>query len=362
MRLLLATDAVGGVWTYSVELAHALRPLGVETILATIGPQPSAGHLAEADGIRLVETDAPLDWLAESPREICRTGTELARIADDVRADVVQLPSAAYGANVAFDQPVVAVQHSCVATWWDAVRGGPLPRDFAWRAELVSAGLARASVVVAPTAAFAAQTARAYDFSRPILAVHNGRTPLSLSPREKSESVLTVGRLWDDAKNVHTLDRAASRVRTPVEAVGPLNGPNGATAAFKNLRTRGPLYGGEMATMLSARPIFGSSALYEPFGLSALEAAQARCALILSDIPTFRELWNGAAIFVAPDDDRGFADAIERLVDDPERRDQLGRAAQLRALDYTPASMAERMLQIYRQLAPAPARQVASAA
>ena len=41
------------------------------------------------------------------------------------------------------------------------------------------------------------------------------------------------------------------------------------------------------------------TALYEPFGLAVLEAAQAGCALVLSDIPTFRELWDGAALFVA---------------------------------------------------------------
>ena len=35
-----------------------------------------------------------------------------------------------------------------------------------------------------------------------------------------------------------------------------------------------------------------------------LEAASAGCPLILGDIPTFRELWDGAAVFVAPDDAR----------------------------------------------------------
>ena len=34
LRLLLVSDAVGGVWIYSLELARALRPLGVETVLA----------------------------------------------------------------------------------------------------------------------------------------------------------------------------------------------------------------------------------------------------------------------------------------------------------------------------------------
>ena len=52
--------------------------------------------------------------------------------------------------------------------------------------------------------------------------------------------------------------------------------------------------------MMARTAVFVSPALYEPFGLAVLEAAQAGCALVLSDIPTFRELWDGVALFVAP--------------------------------------------------------------
>jgi hypothetical protein len=38
----------------------------------------------------------------------------------------------------------------------------------------------------------------------------------------------------------------------------------------------------------------------EPFGLAVLEAAQAGCPLVLSDLPGFRELWDGAALFRRP--------------------------------------------------------------
>ncbi len=53
-----------------------------------------------------------------------------------------------------------------------------------------------------------------------------------------------------------------------------------------------------MATAYAAATVFASMARYEPFGLAVLEAAQAGMRLVLSDIPTFRELWDGAAIFV----------------------------------------------------------------
>jgi glycosyltransferase involved in cell wall biosynthesis len=90
-----------------------------------------------------------------------------------------------------------------------------------------------------------------------------------------------------------------------------------------------------------------SAASFEPFGLAVLEAAQAGCPLVLSDIPTFRELWDGAALFVAPDSEIDVAQAIESLIADPALRAQLGAAAVERAALYTPAAMAEGMLGIY---------------
>jgi glycosyltransferase involved in cell wall biosynthesis len=353
MKLLLATDAVGGVWTYSTELARALSGRGVETVLASLGLSPDREQLAGAEGLRIVDTGLPLDWLAQSPDEITRAAEALSRLAQDERADIVQVPSAAYAADAIFGCPVVAVQHSCLASWWSAVRCGPAAHDFLWRGELVGRGLRKADAVVAPTAAFAAETVRVYELGRPVHAVHNGRTPIALPRRTRADFVLTVGRLWDDGKNARTLDEAAALIDVPVEAVGPVHGPNGTRASFANLRTPGPLHGPAIAERLAARPIFASAALYEPFGLSVVEAAQAGCALVLSDIPTFRELWDGAATFIWPTDADAFADAISGLLRDTEARARLGRAAQLRALDYTPEAMARRMLRIYEQVIPA---------
>ena len=362
MKLLLVSDAVGGVWIYSIELARALRGLGVEPVIAVTGPSPTSEQRRGAEGVRLVDTGLPLDWLDTSPAELRRAGERLATIAGREAADVVQTCSAALLAGVRFAQPTVAVQHSCVASWWSAVRAAPLPAEFAWRRELVQQGLNRAGAVVAPSRAFAAETQRIYDLPGRVLAVHNGRSARAAADVPPTDLVVTSGRLWDEGKNVATLDAAAVHLRVPFQAAGPLQGPNGAKANFACLECLGELGGAPLEAVLAKRPIFASAALYEPFGLAVLEAAQAGCALVLSDIPTFRELWNDAAMFVDARDAQGFARAIQRLLDEPEERARLGTAAQRRARRFTPAATAKRMHELYEQLTARAPLEVAGAA
>jgi glycosyltransferase involved in cell wall biosynthesis len=247
-----------------------------------------------------------------------------------------------------------------VATWWQAVRDGPLPQAFRWRAELVRRGYNASDAVLAPSAAFAAATAEAYHLTRRPTIVRNGRRdPAPGRSRATERFAFTAGRLWDEGKNLDTLDRAAGRIAIPVLAAGPLNGPNGASVTFPNLRLLGRLTDQQISDRLAARPVYVSTARYEPFGLAVLEAARAGCALILSDIPTFRELWDGAAVFVAADDDDAVARAIERLTADEKVRDELGRAARERSQGYSVESMCLGVLAVYRSLT-GPASEVTS--
>jgi glycosyltransferase involved in cell wall biosynthesis len=364
LRVLITADAVGGVWQYSLELARGLSGLGIETVIAAIGPSPSDAQreAAEAaEGVTLVETGLTLDWLADDARQIRRAGSAVAELASRYGADIVQLNSAALAAETAFDQPVVSVQHSCLASWWEAVNGGELPPDFAWRSELARRGLDYSDVVVTPTSAFGEVTQRLYDLTELPRTVYNGRSQLAVAKGAPHDFVFTAGRLWDEGKNLSALDRAAARVSVPVHAAGPSIGPNGTTVMFDNLHCLGNLEEEELARWLSARPVFVSAALYEPFGLAVLEAASAGCPLILSDIPTFRELWDEVAIFVPPHDEQGFTDAISDLAGDDFERAVLGHAAQERAARFTPEAMAAQMAAIYRGLLPAVRRPVLAA-
>jgi glycosyltransferase involved in cell wall biosynthesis len=364
MRVLVTADAVGGVWQYSLDLARGLAGLGVETVLAVLGPSPSESQKADAAGVpglNLIDTGLALDWLAKDAASLRSAAEAIDRLARTHKADVVQLNTPAFAGLARFEMPVVSVQHSCVATWWEAVQGTPLPEDFAWRTELVAQGLAASDVVVAPTAAFGEMTRRRYGLAEAPRTVHNGRTPLPIVRTAPHDFVFTAGRLWDEGKNLATLDGVAGHIGVPVRAAGPLEGPNGATVIFDNIHCLGSLDEAELGRWLAARPVFVSAALYEPFGLAVLEAAAAGCPLILSDIPTFRELWEDVAMFVPARDEEAFTRAISRLVGDDFEREVMGRAAKERAARFTPEAMAAQMASLYRSLLPAVHRPVLAA-
>jgi glycosyltransferase involved in cell wall biosynthesis len=354
--VLLTADAVGGVWQYALDLAHGLAERGVAVVLAVLGPAPSARQRADAravPGLRLVETGLPLDWTAQTEGEVEEAALAIDALARELGVDLVHLHSAAL-ARPGGGVPVVASCHSCVATWWRAVRTEPLPDTFVWRMQAMARGLQSADALVAPSAAFAQATADAYDLPRAPAVVFNGRRFGAAPARIKAAEpfAFTAGRLWDEGKNLAVLDRAAARLPAPVFAAGPLAGPNGARQRLRHAVAIGRLHDDVLATWLAAAPVFVSTALYEPFGLAVLEAAQAGCALVLSDIPTFRELWDGAALFVDPRDEAAVAAAVADVLGSPDHRETLAAAARARAARYAAAAMTDGVLGVYRSLLP----------
>jgi glycosyltransferase involved in cell wall biosynthesis len=133
----------------------------------------------------------------------------------------------------------------------------------------------------------------------------------------------------------------------PVRLAGALHGPNASSAALRHAEMLGPLSPSAMHEQMSRAAIFFSPALYEPFGLAVLEAASHGCALVLADIPTFRELWMDAALFVAAKDATGFTAAINRLAANPTEREVLGQRAAARAADFTPTRQMEGVRRVY---------------
>ncbi len=349
LRLFMTTDAVGGVWRYAVTLAAELARAGVSVRLGVIGPRPTLDQSAEAAAVpnlSLEHVDAPLDWVAADAAALRAGSRAIAEAARGWGADLVQVNQPAYAA-ARCDMPVVTVAHSCVETWWRGTHGAPAPAEWAWHRDAVGEGLTAAAVAVAPSRSFAAMLQQAYRLGRPLLAVPNGIAAGAVR-RPKGEFALASGRVWDASKNFAVLDAAAPAIRWPVRLAGEYAAPAGATAlAFRNVRCLGHLGRRAIADAYAAAPVYVSPSLHEPFGLGVLEAADAGAALVLSDIPSFRELWDGAALFFAPNDVAGLAAAANRLIDDAELRQRMAKAARQRAARYSIAETARGMRATY---------------
>ncbi len=353
-RVLLTSDAVGGVWRYSLAIAAGIGAGGGHCTLATMGPAPSARQRAEADeiaGCTLVHTGLPLDWTASSPKAMGHAAAILGRMADQVQARTVHLHTPALAA---FDWPVpaVAVAHSCVGGWWQAVHGDASPpAEFRWRMALMQQGLGRAAAVIAPSRAASEALGGIYAAGRAIDIVHNGLAASAQAPAARRRRVLAAGRLWDGGKNFAVLDRAALMLDAPIDAAGPSQGPGGAQFRAVGLNLLGNLPQAELRAEMAAAAVFAAPSVYEPFGLAVLEAAQTGAALVLSDISSFRELWEGAAVFVDPHDAHAWTDALRALLASPSQAAALGGRARARSRRYTARAMVEATMAIHRAVA-----------
>jgi glycogen synthase len=361
MKVLLVADAVGGVFTYAVELSRALAARGVAVVLATEGRLLTPDQrraLAGIPGLAHEERAFRLEWMEDPWEDVDAAGRWLLDLEARERPDVVHSNAFAHGA-LPFRAPKLVMGHSCVLSWFEAVRHEVAPPEWNHYREVVAAGLRGADAVAAPSAAMAAALVRHYGpIPRPTV-IPNGRDPARFRPRAKAELVLGAGRLWDEAKNAAALVRIAPRLRLPwrVAIAGETEEPGRGTRpppvpeAGGGATLLGRLTEEELARWMGEAAIFAHPARYEPFGLSVLEAALAGCALVLGDIPSLRESWAGAAAFVTPGEDDALAAAVGALAADPGRRALLAGRARARARRFSPKRMADRTLELYRTLA-----------
>jgi glycosyltransferase involved in cell wall biosynthesis len=192
---------------------------------------------------------------------------------------------------------------------------------------------------------------RHYGFANPrAIVIPNGTDLDAFSPRPKRQVVMAAGRLWYKAKNTALLDDIAGDLDWPVEIAGETAHPEAGSVRLSAARPLGLLTRAEMAERLGAAAIFAAPARYEPFGLGILEAAASGCALALGDIPSLRENWDGAALFVSPDDPAAWRNGLCELIADAALRQRLGAAARDRAANFPRRMMAVRYAALYREL------------
>jgi glycosyltransferase involved in cell wall biosynthesis len=348
----MTADTVGGVWTYAINLARALGDEGVEVGLATMGAIPSPSQRREAKSIatlELFESEFRLPWMEQPWEDVEAAGRWLTDLSARLMPDVIHLNEPVYAARP-WSLPTLAVGHSCVLSWWQAVLGEKAPPGWNRYQQQMARGLQAADAVVAPSWWMLNQLARYYGVSRGTV-IPNGRDATSLEPETKEAIVLAAGRVWDPAKNLAALELVAKDLPWPVYIAGDTQTPGGGSMVdVAHVHLLGLLSTTEISAWLRRASIYAMPARYEPFGLSVLEAALAGCALVLGDLPTLREHWNGRAVFVAPDEPETLKLAVKSLIDNPDLRHTLAMRGRRHALTLSPRRMARAYAALYSEL------------
>lgn len=90
--------------------------------------------------------------------------------------------------------------------------------------------------------------------------------------------------------------------------------------------------------------------LSEGFGLTGIEAMASGTAVLASDIPVFREVYQNHAIYFDPHNCQSFIDALEKLDYDYSQRENLLKENLKFVQNYSWSSMAEKTYAAYRQI------------
>ena len=365
MHILVTADTLGGVWTYTRELVTGLVHSGERVTLVSFGDIPTPAQTRWMHGLANLDyrpTAFKLEWMMDSEADMLASTQYLEALIQETKPDLLHFSQFYYGA-LECDVPRVVVAHSDVVSWWMAVhrKSPPETEWLRWYRQVVARGLSEATVVVAPSRWMLEQIELHYGKLAARSVIHNGRTATLFNPHmSKEENIVTVGRLWDSGKNVALLLR--QEMPAPVQIVGSDRHPELQSRALAAESIRPNVHldreqdERQIVQTLARAGIYAATSQYEPFGLAPVEAALSRCAIVASDIASFRELWNGAAIFFRNNNAESLFHALASLERDPGLRQAQGNLAYRHARQhFTAERMVHGYMNLYQSLVPAKA-------
>lgn len=328
MHVLMTADTVGGVWTYTRELASGLLNRGHRVTLVSFGRLPSPVQMSWMQYPRLTYYPKafPLEWMQNAQQGIIDSARYLQGVIHEAKPDLLHFSQFCYGA-LECGIPKVVVAHSDVVSWWNAVHEtDPPPSEWSqWYRTVVSRGLRCADVVVAPSQWMLNALRKHYPDPFQSSVIYNGRSATLFRPSDQKQGcVLAVGRIWDEAKQMELL--LARKQALPVTMAGctlhpdkSLN-PPGKLDTQEDLTIYGEQDEAQLRGLYSVASVYAATSRYEPFGLAPVEAALSKCALIANDIPSFRELWGDSALYFKRNSADGLANAIATFAENPALR------------------------------------------
>lgn len=364
MHVLVTTDTLSGVWTYTQELVTELVSRGVRVTLVSVGDIPLPQQTSWMDNLQGLEyrpTAFRLDWMQEAEQDLKDSSAYITALVKELKPDLLHLNQLCYG-SLPVETPRLVVAHGDLISWWKEIHGHE-PKEsrwMRWYREAVTRGLWHASAVVAPTVWMLDVIRSCYARPRRDAVIHNGRNPVSFDPYvSKDDSVLSVGRMCDAGKQVSLLTQHSHPL--PVCIVGSETAVTDAEISIHTdvklatdqvrVALKGPQTQAQLRTLYSRAAIYAATSRYEAFGMAPLEAAFSRCAIVANDIPSFREIWGDAAIYFQANDAASLADVIRRLHEHQDlRRGYATRAYQRARECFTARRMAHQYVSLYSSL------------
>ena len=169
--------------------------------------------------------------------------------------------------------------------------------------------------------------------------------------------LLSVGRLSQEKRLSVLLDAFARVSRVRPEARLAIVGDGPARAELRRTAPCGTVfvgeaYGEELARLYASADVFCFPSTTDTFGQVLLEAGASGLPAVAAAAGGGLELvgHGRTGLLVAPDDAGAFAAALLELADRPERREALGAAGRLTALDRTWDAAIARLAEVYRDL------------
>ncbi len=349
MRILLTTDTIGGVWTFTKDLCEGLLACGHDVALVSMGRLP---YDAQSQWCKETRRWAgrrfwceawatPLEWMEANETAYSGAEAALLRVAKDFQAELIHANQFCFGA-LSTRLPKVVTAHSDVLSWASVCRPEGLG-DSPWMrryCSLVNSGLRGADAVVAPTRWMAKALASGFVAAGEVQVVWNGRTiPSSATPKARRLlQAVSIGRGWDEAKGFAVLEGLNAAMPVTVAGETTLEGPGGAGALSEE----------QVLALFRRSSVYVASSVYEPFGLAPLEAALCGCAVVANDIESLREVWGEAAIYFSGA--RELKRLLDRLAEAPAELRCAQLQARRRAMELTAERMVDGYLELYAGL------------
>lgn len=366
-------DPIGGMQTHTGALTRALDSRGVEQRVVTTRPPGAPRRHLVGDRAVVHRVGLPVRRFRQlyGTPAAALVGT-LARDASLLHAhvgeDLAVVPVALAAARRHRVPFVLTVHSSGADIDGQGLRGAAL-RHLGARLEAV--GARHADAVIALTRRRALLLRRdGVDARRlhvipsgvvPAGARPAGDDPLASVPRPR---VLFVGRLAHQ-KGVRHLVEAAARMRT-ADAHVCLVGDGAQRPSLERLVARLALGArvhflgfrphGEIDGLMRAADVLVLPSLYEELGSVLLEAMQAGLPIVATRTGGIPEAVGDAALLVPPRDPPALAAALDALLADRGRRARLSALARERAGGYRWDGLADRVLEVYRQVLAEPGR------